>query len=236
MASRLLSISRLALCLVMAVTLAGCATTAEDAAEPDQMHANAALPSASVTPTAPTSEEESMHTSDVQVSGTETAVITTSKGTITLEFYADDAPNTVASFIELAESGFYDNIKFHRVVPTFVVQGGDPQTRDLTSAEVVDIVARQAAGDYSSGDPMIGTGGPGWTQVAEFNARPHERGTLAMARSRDVNSAGSQFYICLGPQPSLDGQYTVFGRVTAGMEVVDAIAVGDVIESIVIER
>lgn len=177
-----------------------------------------------------------MHTSDVQVTGTETAVIRTSKGEIALEFFAADAPNTVASFIELAEAGFYDGIKFHRVVPAFVVQGGDPQTRDLTPDEVREITARQAQNNFQPGEPKIGTGGPGWMQKAEFNDRKHERGTLSMARSQAVDSAGSQFYICLEPQPRLDGQYTVFGRVTSGMDVVDAIGVGDVIESITIER
>jgi peptidyl-prolyl cis-trans isomerase B (cyclophilin B) len=226
----------LATIAVIAALLAACAPTGGSTESPDQMHTNAPLPSAAVPSSAPTPEEGLMHTSAVQVTGSETAIITTTKGTITLEFFATDAPNTVASFIELAESGFYDGIKFHRVVPTFVVQGGDPQTRDLTSQQVIDIVGRQAIGDYRIDEPRIGTGGPGWTQKAEFNSRPHERGTLAMARSRDVDSAGSQFYICLEPQPSLDGQYTVFGQVTSGMEVVDAIAVGDTIESIVIER
>ncbi|MDO8847792.1 MAG: peptidylprolyl isomerase [Coriobacteriia bacterium] len=165
-----------------------------------------------------------MHVSPVQVTGTETAVIQTSKGTITLEFYPQDAPNTVASFIELTDAGFYNGLKFHRVVPGFVAQGGDPLTADLTVEQV------------KSGVGGAGTGGPGWTQKAEFNARKHETGTLAMARARDVDSAGSQFYICLAPQPSLDGQYTVFGRVTEGMDVVMSIEVGDVIESVTIQR
>jgi peptidyl-prolyl cis-trans isomerase B (cyclophilin B) len=169
-------------------------------------------------------EEEPMHESPVQVSGTETAVMETSKGTIVLEFYPQDAPNTVASFIELAESGFYNGIKFHRVIPGFVAQGGDPITRDLTPDQV------------KAGAPGVGTGGPGWNQKAEFNARKHETGTLAMARSQSPDSAGSQFYICLAPQPSLDGQYTVFGRVVEGMDVVMTIGVGDVIESVTIRR
>lgn len=169
-------------------------------------------------------EEVPLHTSSVKVTGTETAVIQTNKGAITLELYPQDAPNTVASFIELADAGFYNGIKFHRVVPGFVVQGGDPLTRDLTSAQV------------AQGAPGLGTGGPGWNQKAEFNSRKHVTGTLAMARSRDVDSAGSQFYICLAPQPSLDGQYTVFGQVTEGMDVVNSIQAGDVIESLTIRR
>lgn len=163
--------------------------------------------------------EEPMHESDVKVEGNEIAVITTNKGVIKFEFFPKDAPNTVATFIELAESGFYDGIKFHRVVPGFVVQGGDPQTKDPN----VD-------------SQLYGTGGPGFRLKAEFNKKPHLEGTVAMARSMDPNSAGSQFYICLAPQPSLDGQYTVFGQVTEGMDVVKKITQGDVMESVKIEK
>jgi peptidyl-prolyl cis-trans isomerase B (cyclophilin B) len=169
-------------------------------------------------------EEDTMHVSTVEVTGTERAVMVTSKGTVTLEFYPEDAPNHVASFIELADAGFYNGIKFHRVIPGFVAQGGDPITRDLTPEQVV------------AGAPGVGTGGPGWQQKAEFNSRKHETGTLAMARSQHPDSAGSQFYICLAPQPSLDGQYTVFGKVVEGMEVVTALTVGDTIESVTITR
>lgn len=129
------------------------------------------------------------------------AVIQTEKGEIVFKFYPEDAPKTVDNFIKLARKGFYDGLTFHRVVPNFVIQGGDP-----------------------SGD---GSGGPGYTIPAEFNSRSHLTGTVAMARAMDPNSAGSQFYICLGRQPNLDGQYTVFGQVTAGMDVVQAIRVGD---------
>jgi peptidyl-prolyl cis-trans isomerase B (cyclophilin B) len=148
--------------------------------------------------------------------GKETAVIQTSKGRITLEFFADDAPNHVGAFIERALEGFYDGTKFHRVVPGFVVQGGDPLSKH--------------------DDPMVGTGGPGYRLKAEFNARKHLDGTVAMARSADPDSAGSQFYICLGPQPFLDGQYTVFGQVIDGMDVVRSIEVGDVMQSVSIEN
>lgn len=212
--------------LPMLLLAVACAPGTTDPGQPDQMHGNAELPPASVSPTPTVPQEDPMlHTSQTEVTGTETAVVTTSKGVIVLEFFPDAAPNTVASFIELADAGFYDGIKFHRVVPRFVVQGGDPLTRDLTADEV------------RAGAPGVGTGDPGWKQKAEFSDLKHERGTLAMARGQySVDSAGSQFYICLEPQPSLDGQYTIFGRVASGMEVVDAIAVGDVIESIVIER
>ncbi|MBN1595998.1 peptidylprolyl isomerase [candidate division FCPU426 bacterium] len=129
------------------------------------------------------------------------AVIQTEKGEIVFKFYPEDAPKTVANFITLAQKGFYDGLTFHRVVPDFVVQGGCPR-----------------------GD---GTGGPGYTIKAEFNSRQHLTGTVAMARAMDPDSAGSQFYICLARTPHLDNQYTVFGQVTKGMEVVQAIKKGD---------
>lgn len=210
---------------IAGLALGGCATTASTDAQSDQVHANAPLDSSESTEEpAAVFEEETMHVSTVNVTGTETATIQTSKGTIKLAFYAADAPNTVASFIELADSGFYNGLKFHRVIPGFVAQGGDPLTRNLTVEQL------------RAGVGGAGTGGPGWTQKAEFNSRKHETGTLAMARARDVDSAGSQFYICLAPQPSLDGQYTVFGQVTEGMDVVQALEVGDTIDSITIER
>ena len=129
-------------------------------------------------------------------------------GQIRIEFYSEDAPKTVENFVTLASRGFYDGLTFHRVVPGFVVQGGDPK-----------------------GD---GTGGPGHTVKAEFNARKHARGTLAMARSQHPDSAGCQFYITYGPQPHLDGNYTVFGQVVAGMEHVDGIKQGDRMRSVTI--
>lgn len=211
-----------ALC-VASLTLTGCSLASAPTDEPDQMHQNAQTEGPSEAPA--TSEEDgTLHISPIEVAGTETAVITTSKGVITLEFYPADAPNTVASFIELADAGFYDGLKFHRVVPGFVVQGGDPLTGPLTPDDV------------RAGIGGVGTGGPGWNQKAEFNARKHVAGTLAMARSQHPDSAGSQFYICLEPQPSLDGKYTVFGQVLEGMDVVRSIQVGDVIESVTIVR
>lgn len=216
--------------LVIAAVLIGilatqCAPESSRSGEADQTHSSA-VGSSDETAEEPAAvfEEEPMHVSTVAVTGTETAVIETTKGTITLEFYPTEAPNTVASFIELADSGFYNGLKFHRVIPGFVAQGGDPLTRDLSTEQL------------KSGVGGAGTGGPGWTQKAEFNTHKHETGTLAMARSQSPDSAGSQFYICLAPQPSLDGQYTVFGKVTAGMDVVMAIEVGDVIESVTIQR
>jgi peptidylprolyl isomerase/peptidyl-prolyl cis-trans isomerase B (cyclophilin B) len=134
-------------------------------------------------------------------------VITLEKGgEIRLEFYPEDAPKTVENFVTLAKKGFYNGLNFHRVVPDFVVQGGCPKGN--------------------------GTGGPGYQIKAEFNKQKHVRGTLAMARSQDPDSAGSQFYICYGTTPHLDGQYTVFGRVVSGMEHVDRIKQGDKMTSV----
>ena len=158
-----------------------------------------------------------MYVAAYKPSGNETGLIKTPKGDIRIEFFPNDAPNHVAAFIELARTGFYDGTKFHRVVRGFVVQGGVPLSK-------VD-------------DPMVGTGGPGYRLKAEFNARKHLEGALAMARDPpDLNLPESQFYICLGPQPALDGQYTVFGQVIGGMDVVRSIEVGDVMQSVTIEN
>ncbi|MDI6901429.1 MAG: peptidylprolyl isomerase [Anaerosomatales bacterium] len=180
-------------------------------------------------------EEVAMHESDVTVGGEERALVSTDKGVFVIEFFPDDAPNHVASFIELAEEGFYDGVKVHRVEPGFVVQAGDPQTRDLSGDDVRRIVAQQSRGIREPGTPALGTGGPGWNLPAEFNSRPHLDGTVAMARSSDPDSAGSQFYICLGAQPFLDGKYTVFGTVIEGMDVVRSLAIGDTLQSVAIE-
>jgi len=139
----------------------------------------------------------------------QTARITLENGNaIDMKFYPEDAPKTVENFVTLAKKGYYNNLSFHRVVPDFVVQGGCPK-----------------------GD---GTGGPGYTIPAEFNAQKHVRGAVAMARSQHPDSAGSQFYICYGPTPHLDGSYTVFGKVTSGMEHVDRIKQGDRMKSVAI--
>lgn len=135
--------------------------------------------------------------------------VTTNKGEMVFTFYADDAPQHAAAFVKLAESGFYDGLKFHRVEPGFVIQGGDPDGN--------------------------GTGGPGYRLKAEFNERPHVRGTVAMARSSNPDSAGSQFYICLDDARFLDRQYTVFGQLIDGFETLDAIRVGDVMEKVAVE-
>lgn len=139
----------------------------------------------------------------------QTAVIALEKGgEIRIEFFPEDAPKTVENFVTLAKKKFYDGLTFHRVVTDFVVQGGDPKGN--------------------------GTGGPGYMIKAEFNTQKHVRGSVAMARSADPDSAGSQFYVTYGPQPHLDGSYSVFGKVVAGMEHVDKIRQGDKMTSVTI--
>ena len=140
------------------------------------------------------------------------AIIDTDRGTVVIELYPAVAPKTVDNFETLTKKGFYNGLTFHRVVPDFVVQGGDPDG--------------------------TGTGGPGYTVPAEIHPKEkHLRGSVATARTGDqVNpkreSSGSQFYICLEPQPGLDGQYTIFGGVITGMEVVDQIKKGDKMKTI----
>lgn len=132
------------------------------------------------------------------------AVIETKFGNIELKFFPDVAPSHVNNFIELAKKGFYDGTTFHRVIPGFMIQGGDPNSK-------------------SANKSTHGTGGPGYTVKAEFSDKPHKRGTLSMARAADPNSAGSQFFICVADAPFLNKQYTVFGEVVSGMDVVDKI-------------
>lgn len=162
------------------------------------------------------------------------ATIETNRGTIEFKVFSKDAPMTVANFAKLADSKFYDGVKWHRIEKGFVVQGGDPQTQSLSAAQVKAIVTRQQRGEYRPGEPMIGSGGPGYTIAAEFNRQKHVTGTVAMARAQDPNSGGSQFYICLAPQPALDGQYTVFGQVTSGMDVVKKLQIGDVMRKVTV--
>ncbi len=132
------------------------------------------------------------------------AIVETKFGNITLKFFPDSAPGHVQNFIDLAKKGFYDGTTFHRVIPGFMIQGGDPNSKNPDKRS-------------------HGTGGPGYTIKAEFNDRPHKRGTLSMARAQNPDSAGSQFFICVKDSPFLDRQYTVFGEVESGMDVVDKI-------------
>jgi peptidyl-prolyl cis-trans isomerase B (cyclophilin B) len=125
-------------------------------------------------------------------------------GEIRLKFFPDVASNHVQNMVKLAKNNFYDGTTFHRVIPGFMIQGGDPNTKEPDRSR-------------------HGMGGPGYRVKAEFNHRPHKRGTLSMARSQDPDSAGSQFFICVADSKFLDGQYTVFGEVVSGMETVDRI-------------
>jgi peptidyl-prolyl cis-trans isomerase B (cyclophilin B) len=136
----------------------------------------------------------------------EVAVIKTSEGEMVAEFWPGVAPKTVENFKKLAKSGFYDGTAFHRVIKGFMIQGGDPLTKD------------------ESQKSRWGTGDPGYKIPAEFNKKSHERGVLSMARSQDPNSAGSQFFICHGAPKFLDGQYTAFGKLIKGDDVLEKIA------------
>jgi peptidyl-prolyl cis-trans isomerase B (cyclophilin B) len=133
-----------------------------------------------------------------------TAIIETKFGNMGVRFFPDVAPNHVNNFVELAKKGFYDGTIFHRVIPNFMIQGGDPNSKDPDRSK-------------------HGMGGPGYTLKAEFNNKPHKRGTLSMARSGHPDSAGSQFFICVADASYLNQKYTVFGEVVSGMEVADKI-------------
>jgi peptidyl-prolyl cis-trans isomerase B (cyclophilin B) len=132
------------------------------------------------------------------------AVIETRLGNIEIKFFPEVAPNHVNNFMELAKKGFYDGTTFHRVIPGFMIQGGDPNSKNPDKSK-------------------HGMGGPGYTVKAEFSNKPHKRGILSMARAANPDSAGSQFFICVADAPFLDKQYTVFGEVVSGMDVADKI-------------
>lgn len=172
-----------------------------------------------------------LRTPEYEVRGDEIAVFKTSRGVIRVRLDGKGAPIHVANFCELALKGFYDGTKFHRYVPGFVIQGGDPNTRDMDATDV-------AAGRRGPAG-MPGTGGPGYCIREEFTTNPHnshDDGALAMARSQNPNSAGSQFYFCLGPQHGLDSGYTVFGYTTEGKRNISTLRAGDVLESVTIEH
>jgi peptidyl-prolyl cis-trans isomerase B (cyclophilin B) len=135
----------------------------------------------------------------------ELAVIKTSEGEMIVQFWTDAAPNTVENFKKLAREGFYDGTIFHRIVKGFMIQGGDPNSKDPAK------------------ENSYGEGGPGYKIKAEFNDHSHQRGVISMARSSDPDSAGSQFFICLAPVPRLDGQYTTFGKLIKGTDVLEKI-------------
>src|SRR5881394_2201486 len=144
-------------------------------------------------------EKTSLNTSN------EVAVIKTSEGEMVVQFWTDAAPNTIENFKKLARQGFYDATIFHRIVKEFMIQGGDPNSKDPAK------------------ENSYGQGGPGYQIKAEFNDHPHDRGVISMARSADPDSAGSQFFICLAPVRRLDHQYTTFGKLIKGENVLEKI-------------
>jgi peptidyl-prolyl cis-trans isomerase B (cyclophilin B) len=188
-------------CIAAVVLLAGCKgkeQTAPAAPSAPAVEQPAPAPAA---PTAPAAPAAALTKPADQLTPEEMeklqAVIETNQGTIKFKFFPKQAPNHCRNFIKLAQTGFYNGLIFHRVIPGFMIQGGDPNGN--------------------------GSGGPGWTVNAEFSDLPHLKGTVSMARRADPNSAGSQFFICLEPRPDLNGKYTVFGQVSEGQDAVDKI-------------
>jgi peptidyl-prolyl cis-trans isomerase B (cyclophilin B) len=149
-------------------------------------------------------EEKKPETTPMNLSE-EVAVIKTSEGDMVVQFWTDAAPNTVENFKKLARQGFYDGTTFHRIVKGFMIQGGDPNSKDPAKED------------------SYGQGGPGYNIKAEFNDHSHDRGVISMARGPDPDSAGSQFFICLAPVHRLDHQYTTFGKLVKGQDVLDKI-------------
>jgi peptidyl-prolyl cis-trans isomerase B (cyclophilin B) len=135
----------------------------------------------------------------------EVAIIKTSEGEMLVQFWTDAAPNTIENFKKLARQGFYDGTIFHRIVKEFMIQGGDPNSKDPAK------------------ENSYGQGGPGYQIKAEFNDHHHDQGAISMARSSDPDSAGSQFFICLAPVHRLDHQYTTFGKLIKGEDVLEKI-------------
>jgi cyclophilin family peptidyl-prolyl cis-trans isomerase len=200
-------LKRVFLGLLLSVAVTACAQNSGETANSTQSDTAATsttetTTSATVETTSsvePAAQEKSMSQYENKV-----AELHTSAGEIDIRFFPDVAPNHVKNFIGLAEKGFYNGTKFHRIIPGFMIQGGDPNTK--------------------SGDPsMWGTGGSGTNVKAEFNGVSHKRGIVSMARSTDPNSASSQFFVVVGDSNFLDNNYTVFGQVTKGMDVADKI-------------
>jgi peptidyl-prolyl cis-trans isomerase B (cyclophilin B) len=209
-----MSLKNMVYCAVLAMLVA-CSPSRENTATTTQ--SGTSTSATTTTETAATSTQANATNATVPKAGDEekpmsnyqdrVAVLHTSKGEIDIRFFPDVAPNHVRNFIDLAEKGFYNGTKFHRVIPKFMIQGGDPNT--------------------ISGQPSTwGMGGSPRNVAAEFNGVHHVRGIVSMARSNDPNSASSQFFIMVAAYPSLDGQYTAFGQVTKGMDVADQIVAG----------
>ncbi|HUP44958.1 MAG TPA: peptidylprolyl isomerase [Thermoanaerobaculia bacterium] len=186
---------------VFALALIACSPAADDAEWATDTMATTETTATVATETAAPAASEEKPMSEYQ---DKVAEIKTTRGDIHIRFFPDVAPNHVKNFIDLAQKGFYDGTKFHRIIPGFMIQGGDPNTK--------------------SGDPNTwGTGGSEQRVRSEFSAIPHRRGIVSMARSNDPNSASSQFFIVVKDSSFLDNNYTVFGQVTKGMEVADKI-------------
>src|SRR5881398_3193953 len=149
--------------------------------------------------------EEKKETLPMTTASNEVAIIKTSEGDMLVQFWTDAAPNTVDNFKKLARQGFYDGTIFHRIVKGFMIQGGDPNSKDPAK------------------ESTYGAGDPGYRIKAEFNNHSHDRGVISMARGPDPDSAGSQFFICLAPVRRLDGQYTTFGKLIRGVDVLEKI-------------
>jgi cyclophilin family peptidyl-prolyl cis-trans isomerase len=200
-------LKRVFLGLLLSVAMTACAQNSGETANSTQSDTAATSATETTTsatvettsPAEPAAQEKSMSQYENKV-----AELHTSAGQIDIRFFPDVAPNHVKNFIDLAEKGFYNGTKFHRVIPGFMIQGGDPNT--------------------ISGDPrMWGTGGSGTNVKGEFSTVKHTRGIVSMARSQSRDSASSQFFIMVNDYPSLDGDYSVFGKVTKGMDVADKI-------------
>ena len=190
---------------VLLFTLAACSQTSNNG-DASTTRTDTAATATTASETAPATPAATTEPQEKSMSAYENKIVElhTTAGQINLRFFPDIAPNHVQNFIDLSQQGFYNGTKFHRVIPGFVIQGGDPNT--------------------VSGNPDTwGTGGSPKNIKAEFSPRPHKRGILSMARSGHPDSASSQFFICVADVPSLDNSYTVFGEVTKGMEVVDTI-------------
>jgi peptidyl-prolyl cis-trans isomerase B (cyclophilin B) len=193
--------------VVLLGLVAGCSQSVkiQDESKPAETKAGQ---STSTTPAVAAAPAASVKKENEPVNTNEVAVIKTAYGEMVIEFWPDVAPKTVENFKKLAKSGFYDKTAFHRIVKGFMIQGGDPLTKDVAN------------------EARFGTGDPGYKIAAEFNKKSHQRGVLSMARSQDPDSAGSQFFICLGDASFLDGKYTGFGKVIKGDDVLGKL--GDV--------
>ena len=194
----------------MALLLAGCGGQKSETPPPATTTAPVAAttpaPVAAPTDSKPATPPAAAPDNNAAAETTEVAVIKTTEGDMVIAFWTDAAPKTIANFKKLAKSGFYDGTAFHRVIKGFMIQGGDPLTKDPAA------------------EARWGSGDPGYKIDAEFNDHPHVRGVISMARSADPNSAGCQFFICHGNPSFLDHQYTTFGKLIKGDDVLEKIA------------